>query len=340
MSAGSPTAAHPPRQPRPALQPPPPPPPPPRLARQTPPRHHPRDHLPTRPRPHQRPTRTPTTPPTQGMTLRGMPHAYTAWVAEAGGQLVGHVALHSRAAALTFDDEALEAADQIEVVLRRSGRPGGPVVRHNPDTVLRHTCPRHRLAYAVTSGDMHDVKVRKRRMEDGGPIEAFESRHLLELRHGPSKVVPHQPGSARTPECGVRDGRQQRRGARHSRPARSQPADLIGGVGPREMSAAWLAGPSTTESSAQRPPGSVGMLAVAPPTVAATSIPAMRNGRSASDPRPSARRIWEWCTQRSTYRERSPASTGSSTHDSRRTRRARRERRDRRRGSRRPSTRP
>ena len=191
---------------------------------QTPPRRHHRSHHPhgRTLTSHPRPARRAPPLPTQRMTLRGMPHAYTAWVAEAGGQLVGHVALHSRAAALTFDDEALEAADQIEVVLRRSGRPGGPVVRHNPDTVLRHTCPRHRLAYAVTSGDMHDVKVRKRRMEDGGPIEAFESRHLLELRHGPSKVVPHQPGSARTPECGVRDGRQQRRGARHSRPARSR----------------------------------------------------------------------------------------------------------------------
>ena len=65
-----------------------------------------------------------------------------------------------------------------------------------PDTVLRHTCPRHRLPYAVTSGDMHDVKFRERRMEDRGPIEALESRHLLELRHGRRPGNTH-PGGRR-----------------------------------------------------------------------------------------------------------------------------------------------
>jgi hypothetical protein len=39
---------------------------------------------------------------------------------------------------------------------------------------------------------MHDIKARERPMEDGGPIEAIESRHLLELSHGPRGVVPHQ----------------------------------------------------------------------------------------------------------------------------------------------------
>jgi hypothetical protein len=109
-------------------------------------------------------------------------------------------------AQLALDDQGLEVADQVEVVPGGCGRPGGLVVRHHPDPVLRHAGPRHRLPHPVTPGHVHDVEVREGGMEDGGAIEAREPRHLLELRRGPREVVPHQlrPEHAvgRRPEVG------------------------------------------------------------------------------------------------------------------------------------------